>query len=172
MSHTEAATFRNLLSQDHQRLDAMLENVLELVHVDVRPQLNERWAAYEDGILAHLDAEEMFLLPGLKAHDPACAARISEDHAKIRELLAEIGVGLDLHIVREDQVRELALFLRAHAKMEEVPLYTWADTNLPTGRLASLMRRLNAVWDRVASSRQRESSSATPPEVPRAIDLI
>ena len=141
----------------------MLEGVLELVHVDIRPELNERWAAYEDGILAHLDAEEMFLLPGLKAHDPVCAARISEEHAKIRELLAEVGVGLDLHIVREDQVRELARFLRDHAKMEEVPLYTWADTNLPSDRRTSLLRRLKVVWDRVTQPHPSTAASDLPP---------
>ena len=138
----------DLLPRDHARLDAMLASILELVHVDLRPQLDEHWTVYEDGVLAHLDAEEMFMLPELARHDAPRANEIRTEHATIRALLAEIGVGIELHVVREDQMQELATFLRRHAEAEERDFYKWADKELPESLLQGLVRRLRTAWDR------------------------
>ena len=142
MHASDDATFRDLLSHDHQRLDAMLSSILELAHLNVEPDLRLEWAAYEDAARAHLDAEERFLLPGLTKHDLGCSMRIHADHQAIRSALSEIGVGLDLHIIREEQMFALARMLRAHAKMEEGPLYDWADAALPTSYVATMLARL------------------------------
>ena len=136
----------------------MLASILELVHVDLPPQLAARWTLYEDGLLAHLDAEEMYLLPELSRHDAARADVIRAEHATIRALLAEVGVGLELHIVREDQMQRLAAFLRRHAEAEEADVYTWADENLEEGSRHGLIGRLRAAWER--------SWGASSPEVP------
>ena len=146
------ANFRELLPRDHQRLDAMLGAVLELVHLDERRELDQRWAAYEDGLLAHLDAEETYLIPGLAVHDAELASRILADHARFRTQLAQVGVGLQLHIVREDQLLELASDLRAHASMEEGPFYAWADTAMPPSSFDAVVRRLLAGWRKRASA--------------------
>ena len=140
--------FRELLPQDHERLDAMLASVLELVHVDLRPQLQEHWVTFEDGMLTHMNAEEMFILPAFGLFDAASAAILYADHAKLRGLLAEVGAGLDMDLVREEQVQELAQTFRAHAKAEKDFLYEWADRSLPPTALSSLARRLRATWER------------------------
>jgi hypothetical protein len=141
-----------LLPRDHARLDAMLASILELVHVDLPPQLSARWALYEDGLLAHLDAEEMYLLPELSRHDARRAAVIRAEHATLRAHLAEVGVGLELHIVREDQMQRLAAFLRRHAQAEEADVYRWADGNLDEGSRRGLLGRLRMAWERSWSS--------------------
>jgi len=151
MSNSPELNFRDLLSHDHQRLDALLQSVLELTHANVWPELGEQWIAYEGSLLSHLDAEETFLLPGLAKHDDALAARIGDEHTKIRALLTEIGVGLQLHILREERMLELASFLREHAKMEEKPLYTWADAALSPSTLVMVARRLRELWRRIDS---------------------
>ncbi len=142
MSVPDRSNFRDLLVDDHERLDVMLASILELARGDSQAELIGVWGVYEDALLAHLDAEEMFLLPGLVEHDPVLGAGIGEDHAKIRSFLADVGVGLELHIVREERMLELARFLRAHAKLEEQPLYLWANQALPEGYFASVSRRL------------------------------
>jgi hypothetical protein len=147
------ATFRDLLPRDHQRLDAMLTAVLVLVRANERRELDQHWAAYEDGVLAHLDAEETFLVPGLRMHDAALADRIILEHQHFRTLMAEVGGGLQLHIVREDQMLELARALRAHASMEQEPLYTWADTAVPHESFDAVVRRLLAGWRRGGQAR-------------------
>jgi hypothetical protein len=148
MKPAHDTNFRTLLTHDHRRLDALLEAILELTHANVQPELGDAWATYEDNLLSHLDAEEMFLIPALAAHDPKTAARILAEHAQIRLSLAEIGLGIDLHIVRETQMLNLAASLRMHAESEEVPLYHWADDHLSAGHLASLVRRILSRWNR------------------------
>lgn len=152
MTVVDDTNFRDLLTHDHARLDAMLTSILEVARAGVQPKLDEQWAAYEDSVLAHIDAEEMFLLPGLAVHEPRLASRIRDEHTKFRSLLAEVGIGLELHIVRENQILELTRSLREHAQMEEHLLYVWADTTLPTGRFASVARRLRATWARLAKA--------------------
>jgi hypothetical protein len=145
---TTPKRFQELLPRDHQRIDAMLTSILELVHVDRRPQLAEQWSAFEDAVLAHLDAEEMFMLPELSHHDPVRAGEIHDQHLTIRRLLAEVGIGIDLHVVREAQLERLASFLREHATSEERDFYRWADETLPQPALASVLRRLRSTWER------------------------
>jgi len=65
--------------------------------------------------------------------------------------VAEVGVGTELHMVREEQMVELARFLRTHASMEERLLYVWADTALPRGYFASILLRQRATWQRMTS---------------------
>jgi hypothetical protein len=149
MKPTQHEHFSDLLSHDHARLDAMLSSLLELTHVNAQPALDVQWGAYETSLLAHLDAEEMFLLPGLAKQDSLHADRIRAEHAKIRELLAEVGVGLELHLVRESQMLELARFLREHAKMEQEPLYSWADRAIAQSSFALVRNRLRDTWRRL-----------------------
>jgi hypothetical protein len=147
-TRTAPKSFQELLARDHQRIDAMLSSILELVQVDRRPQLAEQWGAFEDAMLAHLDAEEMFMLPELSNHDPARAGEIRGEHVTIRRLLAEVGIGIDLHVVRASQLDYLAAFLRKHAASEEQDFYRWADQALPEPVLASMFRRLRSTWER------------------------
>ena len=156
MKSTQHEHFRDLLTHDHERLDAMLTSVLELTHVQADSALDAHWAAYETNLLAHLDAEEMFLRPGLGKHDSLHSDRIRADHAKIRELLAEVGIGIELHLVREIQMLELARFLREHAKMEQEPLYSWADRAIAQSSFALVRNRLRDTW------RKLRPASTTP----------
>lgn len=160
-------SFTDVLSRDHHRLDAMLASLLELVHADLHPQLEEHWTVFEEGLVAHLDAEEMFMLPELAKHDAAASDAILAEHARLRELLAEVGVGLDLHIVREPEMLALARVLRAHAEAEMATVYKWADEKVPTSYLAALSRRLKRVWDRswFAGASDSEGSPRKPAPV-------
>ncbi len=150
----------------------MLASILELVHVNLHPELDEHWTVFEDGVLAHLDAEEMFILPELSRHDSPRANQIRAEHAAIRALLAEIGIGLELHLVREEQMQELATFLRRHAAAEEVDFYKWADKELPQGSLQRLVRFLRMAWEPSwASPRSPSSDGAAPPQ-PRNVSAM
>ena len=159
-----AANFSELLTRDHQRLDAMLASVLELVHADLHPQLEEHWTAFEDGVLAHLDAEEMFIFPELAKQDAAGSDALLAEHARLRALMADIGVGLDLHIIREAQMLELARVLHAHAQAEDATVYQWANTEVAASSRDTLTRRLKRAWDRSwASDPSAPDTSATIP---------
>ena len=136
-------TIRSAFQQDHRRLDALFEDLLNCMHVNDVAAARESWTAFDAGLAGHLEAEESFMIPVFQRHDPVEAAAILAEHAKIRSLLAQLGMMLDIHALREDTVTELVNFLRAHAAREEAALYRWADTDLPEAPKISLVERLD-----------------------------
>lgn len=130
------------MHEDHERLDALIEKLLDPVHANDAEAIDRVWGDFEHGLLAHLEAEEHHLLPALERVDTAEAASIRSDHATLRRLVAEVGAGVELHVVREHTVRRLMQFLRAHAAMEEHSLYRWAERGAPAASKASVVERL------------------------------
>jgi len=51
-------------------------------------------------------------------------------HSGLREQLAELGVGVDLHLVASPLVTQFMTDLRSHAKREDALAYRWAAENL------------------------------------------
>jgi len=131
------------LCSDHQRLDGVFEALLNRVHVNDTQAAQATWTEFDRGLTAHIEAEEASLLPLFEQCDPGEAAVIRGEHAKIKSLLAELGVLLDLHALREDKVAEFVSFLRAHAAREERVLYQWAERELPEAPRTSLLQRLH-----------------------------
>lgn len=142
-------------------MDAMLESIIDAAHAGDREELGRRWDKFEAVILAHIDGEEMFMLPALAQHDPVRARAIHADHQRLRELLARVAIGLDLHVVKEEHMLELRRGLEEHARSEEVDFYRWADETLPPSTLASIRRRLQkrlkGAVVKVASARSNPS---------------
>jgi len=116
---------------DHARIEQLLDEVLAAANADDREALGVKWLRLEALLLAHLDTEELYMVPGLARHDATRAAQILADHALIREVLAKVGIGLDLHAVRAAHLQELSTRVREHAAREEVDFYRWADEALP-----------------------------------------
>ena len=141
--------FHETMLQDHERIDALLGSMIEAAHNDDPDGLGRRWDLFEAMLLAHMNGEELFLLPALEKHDPKRATEIRADHAKIRELLATIAIELDLHMVNEQQMRALKRHLDAHARAEEADFYRWAEEALPQSTLASVVRRIGDRIDRI-----------------------
>jgi hemerythrin superfamily protein len=115
-----------LLTKDHERLEALfceLENAVDGVD---QPTIQRGWAEFERGLLAHFDAEERLLFPLLEGEYPTEVARALADHARVRGLLADLGVRTDLHLLRKDVAAELLTRLREHAAWEDQTLYPWA----------------------------------------------
>lgn len=137
------------LTHDHQRLDAIFETLLNRVHAGDVEASREAWTRFERGLEAHLAAEERTLLPLFDAHDPDEAAAIRREHIEIRRLLAEMGVSLDLHVLREEKVAAFVEALRRHAAREEASLYPWADQKLPAPELHTLRESLGEAWKHV-----------------------
>ena len=80
------------LHNDHMRLDALFEEFQNRVHVGDAAGAQETWAAFERGLLDHLDTEENDMLAVFEREDPDEAVVIRNEHDKIREMLADVGV--------------------------------------------------------------------------------
>jgi iron-sulfur cluster repair protein YtfE (RIC family) len=114
------------LTQDHQDLDALLRCLAQDTKAPVPGALQATWATFEMKLIRHMQAEEQFLLPLLEASDPQEVLRIRLEHARIRDSLTELGLAVELHTVREANIKELIELLEGHAKHENSALYRLA----------------------------------------------
>ena len=133
----------HLLAEDHRRLDRSFGALVVRAQGGDPIQLRAEWQAFERGLLHHLDLEEREILPGFARDNEEDAEMIRQEHAAIRETLVEMGIDLDLHLLRADAVQRFCDRLRAHAAQEEAALYRWAGGNVPRGQWAALGRRLS-----------------------------
>jgi adenylylsulfate kinase len=126
---TRASTMTNihtLLTKDHERLERLFRDLENAVEGADQPTIQRGWGEFERGLLAHLDAEERLLFPLLEAEHPRDVTRALQEHARVRALLADLGVRTDLHLLRKDVAAELLSRLREHAAWEDQTLYPWA----------------------------------------------
>lgn len=131
--------------EDHVRLEKIFAELLNAVESDDSPTIQRAWGSFEEGLTAHLEAEERHMLPALEHQHPEEVARIRREHAKIRELVGRLGIDADLHLLRKEVAEELVAFLRQHAKREDDHLYKWADEELDAGLVAKLRSLLEKV---------------------------
>lgn len=120
----------NILTEHHRELDACIDRLLARVREDDPTELRPEWSTFERALLRHLEQEEVEILPGFARDNAAQAREILTDHAGIRSALLDMGVNLDLHLLRAEEVERFVAQLRAHAKREETALYAWAGTHI------------------------------------------
>lgn len=88
------------------------------------------WDEFGRVLEAHMGLEEATLLPAFEAEGPEQAFlvdRIRREHQDIRLTVERLGVAVQVHTLRADDVRELVDRLRRHAALEDESLYRWAD---------------------------------------------
>ncbi|MEI8255444.1 MAG: hemerythrin domain-containing protein [Deltaproteobacteria bacterium] len=146
-------SLRRALFAEHEYLDGLFNRLLQCVHQNDREALSQLWTVFEQVIRDHIGWEEAHLLPRYRLEQPDDAASIDADHARFRELIAEIGVAVDLHLIREDIVREMIDLLRSHARREEEQSHAWADENVKGPAAESLLQKVLA--------RMRDAKDAT-----------
>jgi hemerythrin superfamily protein len=115
---------------DHRRVETGLERLLAVVAANYREDMSRLWTDFDAGLLAHLEAEEKYLIPALSRVCERDARVVVQEHRHIRTRLTELGTAVDLHLVQLSSVRNFIDELRAHAKSEDRLLYQWADGHL------------------------------------------
>lgn len=94
-------------------------------------ELVQRYRDFEAGLLAHIETEDLHVIPAYAAADPADAARVRSEHASLREQLVALGVEVELHVVQPHTLEQFVQTLREHARHEEQGMYPWAQGSLP-----------------------------------------
>jgi len=130
------------LKLDHKEFEASLERLRAFALADDAELLQGEWNELESAILRHIDAEDMFLLPGFSRDQPDVAATLHSEHAEIRRQLGEVGLALDLHTLRLEQIDALYRAVARHAALEERTLYPWADEERNSPLVDAVVRRL------------------------------
>ncbi|HET7539096.1 MAG TPA: hemerythrin domain-containing protein [Polyangiaceae bacterium] len=128
------------LTKDHQELHALLLCLAEDAKAPLPGTLQATWTTFEKRLLRHMETEEHCLLPLIELSDPAEFKRVRTEHARIRGLLTELGVAIELHTVREANISELIDLLEAHAKHENTTLYHMAESKLSAEAYAGIAR--------------------------------
>jgi hemerythrin superfamily protein len=121
--HQPMSATGQLLLSDHQRLDALFQRLLDDVQCGDWRVCQATWSGFERQLLEHLETEEKYLLPIVEREYPTETEGLLEQHAGIRRLLADLGVQIELHALREQHVRHFIQFLQTHAAREETLLY-------------------------------------------------
>lgn len=150
MSTGASFPVRDFLVADHARLEALAENLLTAARSGDSAEVCLPWSEFEQGVLAHLEAEDGELIPLFEAGHKEETAAIRAAHAHIRQTLDRVGLSIELHEARLAGIEELLRQLRAHAAQEAGLIYRWADENLP----ASNRERLFAPRSRVIPANQ------------------
>lgn len=115
--------------ESHRHLDELFGQLLDALAADA-PEARELWTKLDRGLLAHMEAEERFVLPAFARIARQEALALIHEHGRIRAQLLELGVAVDLHCIRLEQSREFIATLHAHADREDKLLYRWADARL------------------------------------------
>jgi hypothetical protein len=119
------------LTKDHEELEALLRCLSEDTAAPECGALQTTWCQFETRLLAHMDTEERYLLPLLETSNAVETARIRADHARIRQLVSELGVSIELHTARKPGITQLISLLRTHAEYEDRVLYDLASQQAP-----------------------------------------
>lgn len=124
---THGNEIRDRLFSEHDRLQGLLQQLLDAAEGADEPTLVDVWGDFESTLLTHLEAEEHYLFPRFEEEHPEETARLRATHERIRKLVSELGVRAELHTLRLETVRALCDELRSHAQQEDRLLYRWAD---------------------------------------------
>jgi len=119
-------SIRRQMALDHQVLAGLLRRLAEDAAAPSAEVLDATWAEFEPHLMHHFEAEERYLLPLIEADHPSEVERIRLEHARIRNLVTELGVRVELHTARQAAINDLIELLRAHAAHEDEALYQWA----------------------------------------------
>jgi hemerythrin-like domain-containing protein len=146
------------LSADHAELEQQLQSLAQAVDADDPARdLCHCWAAFEAVLRDHLDTEEHCIFPVVAFAHCAEVEMLRVEHQLIRKTLAELGLAVELHILRKAAVDELSVLLARHAARENRSLYDWLDQSSRTGRHRGIL----AMFERRARARGDGSRSAT-----------
>ena len=115
---------------DHLRMEVMFDGLLKAIASNDRDRMQAALAEFETNLSAHMDAEEVHLIPLLQAKAERDARVLIQEHAHIRRRLAELGLAVELHTIRLEIARGFVDEVRAHARSEDRLLYRWAESHV------------------------------------------
>ena len=80
--------------------------------------LHRQWTAFGQELTRHMDVEEVRIISAFSRDEPNEARALLDDHARIRSMLTELAIDLDVHRLRPDRIRALVAELDEHTRRE------------------------------------------------------
>lgn len=145
---------RSVLEGDHRAIHAALTRMLQALKDGDRDARESAWLELDERLRTHMTLEEEHLFRELAEIDPREAHALAGEHCRIRALLGELDIDLELSLGGEATLSELGRVLRDHVAREHALLYRWCDESLSDeardvlrARLASTLSRLGCDHD-------------------------
>jgi hypothetical protein len=138
---TQTALREHLLA-DHRSLEQQIDQLVTACEANDQARMEALWTDFETRLTAHLEMEELHIVPLLLERHRRAGRAIIEEHKHIRRRLDELGTAVDLHHLRLEALRRFLDELRAHAKTEDSLMYQWADEQLAESEKTSLLSDL------------------------------
>jgi hypothetical protein len=120
----------DLLGTHHREVEKACLEIMSAALTDDPRDLALRWRTIEQQLVGHMAAEEHLLMPAFQRAEPQNAHDLRGQHAVLRDHAFEIGVAVQLHAIRCEQLQDFVEELRAHAHREQATLYRWAQDHL------------------------------------------
>jgi hypothetical protein len=131
-----------MMRADHETLEQSIRTALAQLAGSPMDTVRASWLQMESRLVAHLDAEEHYMLPRFAKAYPHEAAQIYLMHKQLRATLEQLGLDLDLHTLRVEAAESFVRMLHEHAAFEERLFYEWSHAALPVAEHRSILRRL------------------------------
>jgi hemerythrin len=131
MSRQLLREIRRQHREEHAVLDALTRRLLGEARDGDPRQTREAWAALERRLTSHLAFEEDSLFPLVEPRHAKELRELSREHVRIRALMTEIGLAMQLSVVRKGALEALAALLASHTAHEDANLDLWLDQMAP-----------------------------------------
>jgi hypothetical protein len=151
------------LSEHHRHLDHVFETLVSELECGDPLALRAEWDHFERELLEHLEIEERELLPTLAPRHRDEVDRIRAEHEGIRAALTDLGVRLDLHCLRAEDVADFVEQLRTHAAREDAGVYRWLEEQGPEAGWRTFKDQLRGLASRLPRGLARRPGPSTHP---------
>ncbi len=119
----------------------MFNDLLCAFEADARADIPRLWNEFDNELRTHLAIEEEQLLPKFLDFNAPEALALLREHHSIRDKLLRLGVGVDLHLTRFNQVDDFVRELREHAAREDGLFYRWSEEHANEPELRGLLKQ-------------------------------
>lgn len=126
----QKTSLRQQLVAEHERFDRLFDELLAAFGADAQDDVRRLWNELDAGLSGHMDFEERVILPPFRLLHLREAEALLAEHERIRSLLTELGMGIDLHMIRAEVVNDFVELLRSHARREDALMYHWVEQDL------------------------------------------
>jgi hemerythrin superfamily protein len=146
MSNTDATVsgLSAAMRFDHERLEIGARHVLECVLFGKADVVEHAFHDLSRELVAHLEAEELDILPGFEREHPEAAVELRRDHATIRAAVEVLGEQVSHRAARAATVRKLIELWREHGAREETSLYPWSETGVGAAESKAALEHIRA----------------------------
>jgi hypothetical protein len=136
------SAFRSVADLGHAQL---IQGLDDLSHSSRANEQRAMWRLLEPALLEHMRLESELLLPEFELVLGGDAARIREEHERIRQLAIRLNDTPPRACLDRASVAELRRLITDCAALEERVLYAWAELCLPQRKKGDFLQRAQAL---------------------------